>query len=315
LRLHEEPPAIGDTLTTFVRMEEGGSLRKEERILRILLPIPAVLFIVAMLAYPVGYTLFMSFHDWSGSPMRSPQWVGIDNYLRMLVSDTRYLNALRVTAIYTGSALVAQTILGVLLAQLFHREFTGTRTIRSLIILPMMATWVATALVWMWMMHPSFGVLNFFLDSLGLPTSLWINNASTVIASILLVDTWQWTPLITIIVLAGLATLPRDPYESAMIDGASALQIFWHITLPLLRPIILAAVLIRGIDLLKTFDQIMAMTQGGPGFASENLNVYIFQTGLFYFRIGYASALVVSFFVIVFAFSVVIIRIRRRAAL
>jgi multiple sugar transport system permease protein len=268
-----------------------------------------------MLAYPVGYTLYMSFHDWSGSPMRPPQWLGIENYIRMLTSDSRYVNALRVTAIYTGGALVVQTVLGVLLAQLFHREFTGARTIRSLIILPMMATWVATALVWMWMMHPSFGVLNFFLESLGLPTSLWINDARTVIASILLVDTWQWTPLITIIVLAGLATLPRDPYESAMIDGASALQIFWYVTLPLLRPIILAAVLIRGIDLLKTFDQIMAMTQGGPGFASENLNVYIFQTGLFYFRIGYGSALVVSFFVIVFAFSVVLIKIRRQAAL
>jgi multiple sugar transport system permease protein len=290
-------------------------VRKEERILSILLPIPAILFIVAMLAYPVGYTLYMSFHEWSGSPMRPPRWMGFDNYIRMLMSDTRYWNALRVTAIYTGGALVVQTVLGVLLAQLFHREFTGQRTIRSLIILPMMATWVATSLVWMWMMHPSLGVLNYFLDSLGLPRSLWINDANTVIPSILLVDTWQWTPLITIIVLAGLVTLPRDPYESAMIDGASSFQLFWHITLPLLRPIIMAAVLIRGIDLLKTFDQIMAMTQGGPGFASENLNVYIFQTGLFYFRMGYSSALVVSFFVIVFAFSVLIIKIRRTAAL
>lgn len=294
----------------FVSVLHGVS---EERLLRTILPVPALLFLAAMLIYPIGFTLYMSFHSWQGSAVHPPRWVGLENYVYMFTGDPRYWNALKVTAVFSVIALTAQTVLGVLIALLLNRSFRGDRLVRSLIIMPMMATWVATALAWMWMMHPSLGVLNFFASVLGLPPSLWINDARTVVWSIALVDTWQWTPLITLIVLAGLATVPKDPYEAAVIDGASPLQCFWHLTLPLMRPIIVSAVLLRGIDLLKTFDPIMAMTQGGPGFASENLNVYTFQTGLFYFRIGYASALIVSLFALVFGLSAILLKVRRKA--
>jgi multiple sugar transport system permease protein len=290
------------------------TVRQEEAILRRALPLPALLFLGAMLIFPVAYTLYMSFHAWQGNPMRPAVWMGIDNYIRMLTSDDRYWNAVLNTFYFTFAAVTAQSVLGTLIALLLNRDFRGARLVRAVIMLPMMATWVATALVWMWMMHPSMGVLNYILGRLGLPASLWINNASTVIPSLILIDTWQWTPLITLIVLAGLAALPREPFESAMIDGASAFQRFWHITLPLLRPVIITAIIIRSIDCLKTYDIIMAITQGGPGFASENLNIYTFQTGLFYFRIGYASSLIVSLFVIVFASSVILGRVRRRFA-
>ena len=126
-------------------------------------------------------------------------------------------------------------------------------------------------------------------------------------------DTWEWTPLITLITLAGLATLPIEPYESALIDGASTAQMFWRITLPLLRPAIIVALLFRAIDCLKTFDIIYVMTQGGPGFASETLNVYTFQVGLFYFHIGYASSLLVILFALVLGVSLLLIKVRRGA--
>jgi multiple sugar transport system permease protein len=131
------------------------------------------------------------------------------------------------------------------------------------------------------------------------------------VPALAVVDTWQWTPLITLITLAGLATLPLEPYESALIDGASGAQMFWRITLPLLRPTIIVALLFRAIDCLKTFDIIYVMTQGGPGFASETLNVYTFQVGLFYFHIGYASSLLVILFALVLGVSLLLIKVRR----
>jgi len=145
----------------------------------------------------------------------------------------------------------------------------------------------------------------------GLGPYKWVSDARVVIPALAVVDTWEWTPLITLITLAGLATLPIEPYESALIDGASSAQMFWRITLPLLRPTIVVALLFRAIDCLKTFDIIYVMTQGGPGFASETLNVYTFQVGLFYFHIGYASSLLVILFTLVLGVSLLLIKVRR----
>jgi multiple sugar transport system permease protein len=175
----------------------------------------------------------------------------------------------------------------------------------------MVATPVAIALVWMMMYNPTLGVMNYLVGLAGLGPYKWVSNAAIVVPALAVVDTWEWTPLITLITLAGLATLPLEPYESALIDGASAAQMFWRITLPLLRPTIIVALLFRAIDCLKTFDIIYVMTQGGPGFASETLNVYTFQVGLFYFHIGYASSLLVILFALVLAVSLILIKVRR----
>jgi multiple sugar transport system permease protein len=134
-----------------------------------------------------------------------------------------------------------------------------------------------------------------------------------VIPSLVLVDTWQWTPLIMLITLAGLAALPAEQYEAARIDGANRLQTFFYITLPLLRPTIMVAVLFRVIDALKQFDIIYVMTQGGPGNASETINLYLYQQGFSYFQMGYASSLVVVFFTLVVGVSFLFIRMRRAA--
>jgi multiple sugar transport system permease protein len=175
----------------------------------------------------------------------------------------------------------------------------GRKIIRAFLLLPMMATWVATALVWRWMMYPKLGVLNFFLEKVGLPRLLWLSGNATVVPSIIMIDTWQWTPLIIVIVLAGLQSLPREPYESAKIDGAHGWQILFRITLPMVRPVIVTAMVLRTVDLIKTFDVIMSASQGGPRFRSENLNIYIYNTGLFYFRIGYSGALLLVYFLII----------------
>lgn len=274
-------------------------------------PLPAVLALFILMIFPVLYTLWMSLHEWFVSSVTPPEFVGLANYIKVITSDTRFHESLLRTFYFTALAVVVQTVLGVGIALIFNREFLGKGVVRTLFLFPMVATPVAIALVWMMMFNPTLGIMNYFLEAIGLPPALWIAKDYTVIPSLALVDTWQWTPFITLIALAGLSALPQEPFEAALIDGASGWQTFWHVTLPLLRPTIMVAVLFRTIDALKTFDIIYVMTQGGPGNASETLNIYIFQNAFSYFHMGYASSLLVILFAIVMAISIVLTRMRR----
>jgi multiple sugar transport system permease protein len=259
---------------------------------------PAVTFMAIMIIFPIGFTLYIMFFRWSGGAANPPKFIGLNNFLN-LFKDARFSNALVVTLYITAAGLLLQTVLGTAIALLLNESFVGRKIIRAFLLLPMMATWVATALVWRWMMYPKLGVLNFFLEKVGLPRLLWLSGNATVVPSIIMIDTWQWTPLIIVIVLAGLQSLPREPYESAKIDGAHGWQILFRITLPMVRPVIVTAMVLRTVDLIKTFDVIMSASQGGPRFRSENLNIYIYNTGLFYFRIGYSGALLLVYFLII----------------
>ena len=275
--------------------------------------LPSVAAVALLMAFPVAYTLYMSVHAWYASSLTSPTFVGLGNFQRAFVEDDRFRNALWLTVYFTGLATALQLVLGVSLALVLNRPFRGKGLVRSVFLLPMVATPVAIALVWMMMYNPTLGVMNYLVGLVGLGPYRWVSNAAIVVPALAVVDTWEWTPLITLITLAGLATLPIEPYESALIDGASPAQMFWRITLPLLRPTIIVALLFRAIDCLKTFDIIYVMTQGGPGFASETLNVYTFQVGLFYFHIGYASSLLVILFALVLGVSLLLIKVRRGA--
>jgi multiple sugar transport system permease protein len=203
--------------------------------------------------------------------------------------------------------------LGVSLALVMNKPFFGRGLARTLLLLPIVATPVSIALVFVTMMHPTLGILNHGLKSVGLPPALWIYGENTVIPSIVLVDTWQWTPFVMLIALAGLATLPVEPFESARIDGASGWQIFWRVTLPMLTPSLFVALLFRMIDSIKLFDTIFAMTQGGPGTSSETLNLYLYTLAFSYFRMGYASSVVIALLAIILGVALVLIKARRPA--
>lgn len=273
---------------------------------------PAALTVLVLLGYPVAYTLYMSFHKWFVSSVEGPTWLGVDNYV-LLLRDERFLGAVWHTAIFTVAALALQITLGVVMALLFNEEFPGRGLGRTLFLLPMAATPVAIALVWMMLLDPGIGLINWVLNSLSLPAPLWVGDTGLVLFTLALVDTWQWTPLVMLIVLSGLAALPKDPYESAVVDGASSWQMFWHITLPLLRPTVAVAALFRLIDALKTFDIIYIITGGGPAWASETLNIFSFNQGFVYFHMGYASAALVVFLTIILVISLLLLRTRRAA--
>jgi len=237
----------------------------------------------------------------------------VANYAKILVGDARFREAVARTIYFTLVAVAAETLLGVAMALLFNREFWGRGLLRTLAILPMVATPTAIALVFVMMYHPTLGVANYLVSVAGLAPFRWTYSSQTALYALALVDIWQWTPLIMLIALAGLASLPREPYEAARLDGASPLQAFWHITLPLLRPALVVAILFRAIDALKTFDIIFVMTQGGPANASETINILLFNQAFSYFNMGYAASMAVALFALVMGASLLLIKVRRSA--
>ena len=216
------------------------------------------------------------------------------------------------TLVYTALSVALPLLLGTLAAVVFHAKFPMRGFLRGLFILPMMATPVAIALVWTMMFHPQLGILNYLLSLVGLPPQLWVFHPATVIPSLVLVETWQWTPLVMLIVLGGLAAIPSEPYESALIDGATRWQTFRYISLPLIMPFLFIASMIRMIDAVKSFDIIFAITQGGPGSASETINLYLYSVAFVYYDVGYASAIVVVFFALIVALAAALLRLRQR---
>ncbi|MGP4673153.1 sugar ABC transporter permease [Agrobacterium salinitolerans] len=272
--------------------------------------IPALVVISAVIVFPWVFTLWMSAHRWTLGQEQS--FIGFENYIR-LASDIRFWESLWHTLIYTVLSVVAPLILGTLAALVFDAQFPLRGFLRGVFVMPMMATPVAIALVWTMMFHPQLGVLNYLLSFIHIGPLEWIYNQSTVIPSLVLVETWQWTPLVMLIVLGGLAAVPREPYESAEIDGANAWQKFRYLTMPMIAPFLMIAVIIRSIDAVKSFDIIYAMTQGGPGTASETINIYLYNTAFAYYDIGYGSAMAVVFFIIIVALSFVLLMVRQRS--
>jgi multiple sugar transport system permease protein len=278
----------------------------------LIFPAPAVVALFLIVIIPIGYNLYLTFTKWTIG-LGQPRFIGFDNFIELL-SDERVINGVKVMVLFSGLSLSLEVALGLFIALYFNREFKGSEVVQAIYIFPFAATPVAVALIWRIMLNPEIGVMNYLLRSVGLPGSLWVSSEQMVIPALVLVDVWKWTPMITLIVLAGLKSLPSDPYEAARIDGASPLQIFRYITMPLIRPVLIAALMLRSLDNLKEFDMIYTITQGGPGIASETLYLYSYNVGFNFFKAGYGSALMVVVFLIVLAFNVIMNRMRLSAS-
>jgi len=287
----------------------AGFLRRRTRSYR-LLTVPALVVVGAVIVFPWLFTLYMSAFEWKIG--EAAHFVGLLNYTG-LATNQRFIEAIVHTFYFTLLAVVFPLLLGTAAALIFHREFRGRGFFRAIFTLPMMATPVAVALVWTMMFHPQQGVLNYLLSLVGLPPSLWVYSPTWVIPSLVLVEVWHWTPLVMLIVLGGLAALPTEPYESARLDGASEWQLLRFITLPLIMPFIVVAAVIRTIDAVKAFDTIYVISSGGPGTASETINLYLYLQAFAFYNVGNASAVVVVFFVIILALALLLLYVRQRA--
>lgn len=272
---------------------------------------PAVIFTVAMIAFPVVYTIWLGFRTFSSTGASS--FTGLANY-KTLIKDGEFWNGLYVTFALYILSMVLQLFFGIYLAMLLFHSKKLSGFLRSLLISPFMMPPVVAGMMWLVILDPSLGAANYILQSLGLPPSEWLASPTWVIPTIAMIDTWQWAPYVALIVLGGLQSLPPSVYEAAQIDGASPARIFRRITLPLLLPTIVTAAVLRSVDLLRFFDIIYITTQGGPGNASNTLNIYGFRVGFEFFNIGYASALMITLSAIVLVAVLTLNRLRSAVA-
>src|SRR5437763_8589954 len=259
-----------------------------ESSLAFVLAAPTVAVLLALSVYPLIYAIKVAFQSGTGA---DAHWT-LQHFTR-LFADSFFLSALGHTLVYATVALTCEFLLGLGLALLVDRPLRGRGWFRALLLVPMMLPPVVVGVVWRLMLNPDFGAINGTLRSVGLTTDAltWTASPKLAMLSVIAVDVWQWTPFVFLVLLAGLQAIPQEPYEAARMDGSSGWQTFRFITLPLLRPAMLIALLLRTMDLLRVFDQIFILTEGGPGFATETVILYIYRAAFRFFDFGYAAAM------------------------
>jgi multiple sugar transport system permease protein len=293
----------------FSRSTRGTVAQRPPQLMWMVAPI--VVFVVLMIAAPLTYAGYLSLTNYSLG--RDVDFVGLQNYRKML-HDPLFWNGLRVTLLLYVISLSVQLILGLYVGLLLNRITFLQRLVRTALIAPFLMPSVVIGMMWLVVLDPSIGVANYLLQQLGFSPSAWLSSPGLVVPMLAILDTWQWTPFVGLLVLGGLQTLPRSVYEAASVDGVNRRQIFLHLTLPLLGPTLLTAAVLRSVDLLRFFDLIYIMTNGGPGNASLSLNVYAFQRGIDYFDMGYGTTLMIALSMIVFIVVVALARLRKAVA-
>lgn len=254
-----------------------------------------------MIALPVTYTVVLSLTNARGSIQRGFSFIGLANFVQMFTTLERFWPAVWRTFLFTVFAVTFELLIGLVIALLLRRPFRGQGIVRVIILLPLVATPVAVAMMWLLIFEPTIGFANQLLAWLSLPRQGFIADPSQTLPTLIFVDIWQWTPMVALILLAGLSTLPQEPEEAALVDGASAWQRLVHVTIPMLLPAMVTAILLRSIDALKTFDLLYATKGRGGGslHEAETLNILAYSQSFEYNDYGIASAVLVVFFLII----------------
>jgi multiple sugar transport system permease protein len=279
----------------------------------LLLVAPAAIYLVAFSVFPLVYSLGISFFDWSQTTSTFT-FIGLDNYAR-LAADPVFWQAAVNTAILVIAAVAIQVVLGTALALFFDLHLRGSWFVRGVLILPMLLTPVVVGLMWRALLNPDWGMVNWVLGELGLPQPLWLADPKLALITLVLVDSWQWTPFIMVIVFARLQALPRDVFEASAVDGAGRVATLRQVTLPLLAPAIVFAAVFRSIDAFRSFDVVFGLTYGGPGRLTTTISFYAWETGFSFTRYGYASAIAyVMVVVATVAFTILAARLALRRA-
>jgi len=287
------------------RRSQRGHWRK--RIPR-LMTLPTVFILLAIGIMPLIYSLALTFHDWTLGRPEGAVFIWFKNYARV-VGDERFWGSLKSSFIFTGMAVSAEFAFGMGLALIFTRGFRGNSVFRTLLLIPMMLPPIVAGLIWRFMYNPQVGIINYLMRLVGLQGPIWLGDPKIAMPAVVIVDLWQWGPFMFLLLFTGMASLPNDVYEAARVDGASGIQRFIYITLPLLRPIILVAVVIRVIDTLRIFDTIFVLTRGGPANVTEVLSIYTYKVGMNFFHMGYATTM--SYFLLFIIMIVAMIFVNR----
>ena len=286
------------------------SFHSSEQGFALLMVAPALLVLLATTTFPLGFLIWNSLHSINLAMPFMDGFVGLANYKRMM-GDPEFWHSLSLTAIYTISTVVMQVVIGLGMALLVMQIPRGQWLFRIVAILPIVLAPVVVGLFWRTLMlAPNFGILDFIVQALGFDPVNWLGSPVPALVSVIVIHTWQWTPFAFLVLLASLASLPSDVYEAARIDRASAFRRFIHITLPLIRPAIVIVIIMRSMIALSAFAAIFAATGGGPGTATEILNLYAYRTSFVKLDFGYGSALAVSLLLITLVVSSVLFVLR-----
>ena len=269
--------------------------------------LPSLIGFITFYALPTVRGLYFSFTDWD--MLKDPKFVGVDNYVKIF-SDIQFWRSLQVTAYYVLLNIPIQTALAIGLAVMMDRVVKST-LVRSIFILPWLLPAVVVATVWAWMMNPALGPIGSIFRALGLPELSFLGSPDQAMPSIALINIWQYTGNAALLVFAGLQTIPKEVYEAAAIDGATERRIFWSITLPLLRPVLVFVLVTTIIGSFQIFDTIAVTTQGGPAGATRVIIWYIFEYAFTRFQMGYATAVSVILFLILVTITFIQMRVLR----
>jgi multiple sugar transport system permease protein len=273
-----------------------------------LLVSPALVVLAAAVLYPIGFNLFAAVHVWNLIESDGPaRFAGFATFAAVL-GDGAFWHALRVTLLLTVAAVALEFVLGLSLALVVHEEIRAQRLLRTLLVAPIMATPLVVALVFRLMWHGEFGIINHAIGRLGFAPVIWLSGPVTAFIAILVTETWHNTSFVFLVLLGALQMLPSDPYEAAMVDGASWLQRLRHVTLPLLRPAILVALLFRVVFAMRLFDEVWVLTRGGPNSATETISILLFRSAFEVFDVAQAAALSILLLLLSAALAFVLVR-------
>jgi multiple sugar transport system permease protein len=294
------------TATLAERRPAGFGRLDRQGIIACLLIGPCLLYLFVFAIYPLFYSLRLSFTDLTAAD-GTGQWVGLRNYHDLLY-DPQFWNAAMNSAVMVSAAVATQVVLGVALAMFFNLHLKGSWIVRGILVLPMLITPIIVGVMWRALLNPDWGLVNWAIAELGFEPPNWLGSIEMAMKTLILVDVWQWTPFVFIIVFARLQALPQDVFEAAQVDGAGRFFTFRHVTLPLLMPAIIFAAVFRAVDAFRSFDLIYGLSYGGPARSTTTLSFFSFQNGFQFQNYGYAAAVAYMMLIILIVGTTVLLR-------
>ncbi len=274
------------------------ALVRRDRLFGWLMTAPALAALLLVILFPVFWALFTSVHEYTLLAPNFDTFTGTENYGKAL-ADKEFRHTLGLTAFFVAAVVVLEFLLGFLIALMLNTVERGKSIYYGILLCPLLMNPVIVGLIWRMFLHPSLGIVNYLLSTIGVPPVNWLGSTSVALWTIVMVDIWHQVSFMVVLLLAGLAALPREPYEAARVDGASVVQSFRHITLPLMMPVIVVTLLIRVIFAVRTYDLIYIMTRGGPGVATDFVSYFIYRTAFVSLDVGKASAMSVILMIVI----------------
>lgn len=272
--------------------------------------LPSLVALILVLAVPLVYSLITSFFDTNLKYSGLGEFLGLQNYVEIL-QDTYFIESVVTTAKFTVFVVVIEFLVGLAIALLLNNIQKGRNFFFTIIIVPMMITPIAVGLIWRLLLHSDLGIVNYLLSQIGISGRAWLADANIALPTVMFIDIWQNVPYMVLVILAGLVTLPTEPYEAAAIDGASRVQSFFRLTVPMMIPTFSVVLLLRTITALKTYDLIFVLTRGGPGTTTEVISYHIYQQAFRYLEIGKASAMSYLLLIMIIPIAFMFIKISR----